>query len=48
MNNHQIDYSWEDKVNSLVNSIIIKLYREHNPDKIIELEKLVKKRLENI
>lgn len=47
MNKHQVDYSWEDQVNALVDCIIIKLYRELNRDKIIELEKLVKKHLEN-
>lgn len=47
MNKHQVDYSWEDKVNSLVNYIIIKLYREHNPNKVSELQNLVKKHLEN-
>jgi len=48
MNRFDVDYSWEDQDNILVDRIIIKLYREHNPDKIIELEKLVKKHLENI
>lgn len=47
LNKYQIDYSWEDRVNSLVNHLIIKLYRENNQDKIIELENLVKKHLEN-
>lgn len=47
MNNHQVDYSWEDQVNALVNHLIIKLYRDNNQDKIIELQNLVKKYLEN-
>ena len=46
MNNYQVDYSWEDKVTSLVNKIILKLYRTHNPNKVLDLEKLVKKHLE--
>ena len=47
MSNIQIDYSWEDRVNHLVNNIIIKLYRENNPNKVNELKNLVKKHLEN-
>ena len=46
MNKHQVDYSWEDKVTSLVNKIILKLYRTYNPDKVLDLEKLVKNHLE--
>ena len=44
---HEIDFSWEDKVNVLTNHIIIKLYKECNPDKVLEIEKLVKEHLES-
>ena len=30
MNRFEVGYSWEDRVNYLVNNIIIKLYRENN------------------
>lgn len=47
MNKNETHYSWEDRVNAIVNNIIITLYREYNPNKISELENLVKKHLES-
>jgi len=46
MNRFDIDYSWEERVNALVNSIILKLYKENNPEKLIEIKKLVKQHLD--
>jgi hypothetical protein len=47
MNRFEIDYSWEERVNFLVNSIILKLYKENNQEKVIEIKNLVKKHLES-
>jgi len=47
MNRFEIDYSWEERVNALVNSIILKLYKENNKEKVIEIKNLVKKHLES-
>lgn len=46
MNKLYVNYSWEDKVTALVDSIILKLYKEHNPDKVLEIKELVKKHLD--
>jgi len=42
-----IDYSWEDHVQAMVNNIILKLYKKCNPEKVKELESMVKEYLEN-
>ena len=47
MNNVSIDYSWEDQVNVIVNDLILKLYKQHYPDKVQEIRELVKEYLEN-
>ena len=46
MNRFEIDYSWEEKVNFLVNSIILKLYKENNPEKVIEIKKIAEQYLD--
>jgi hypothetical protein len=42
---HEIDLTWEDQVNALVNEIILKLYKQYNEDKVKEIENMVKKHL---
>jgi hypothetical protein len=44
-NNYSIDYSWEDQVNAMVNNIILKFYKEFNPEKVKEIENIVKEYL---
>jgi len=44
---YSIDYSWEDHVQAMVNNIILKLYKQYNPEKVKELESMVKEYLEN-
>ncbi len=46
MNHFEVDYTWEDRVNALVNSIILKLYKKNNPEKIIQIKNLVKQHLD--
>ena len=46
MNRFDVDYSWEERVNALVNYIILKLYKENNPEKVIEIKNLVKQHLD--
>jgi len=47
MRNIEIDYTWEDQVDAIVNDLILKLYKQHYPEKVQEIREFVKEYLEN-
>jgi hypothetical protein len=44
---HEIDFSWEEKVNALTNQIIIKLFKDKFHKEYKDIENIVKKHLES-